>query len=267
MKRSLTRLKRFLKKRGLMESTVDVYLRGVTSEALKHPIDWLETEISLHQPLNTLLVKRGIAKAILMGIKGLSEEDALKKLPKVRGIKSKIRDGLSESQLETYRLHVDAKHEPIRTILLLLPETGMRISPICSLQYDQIQQVGERTIFKILGKGGKYRVVPLNSTAYRHLKNYLDMYPKGGSNFIFKGRKDHIRPDTVRKHTQRLSKQISALQNLSPHTLRHTYATRAYKAGVDLKTLQMLLGHSDLQTTSRYIHPTIDDLFVGVDKL
>ena len=57
------------------------------------------------------------------------------------------------------------------------------------------------------------------------------------------------------------------LKGVSPHVLRHTFATRAYKNGIDLKTLQMLLGHSDLKTTSRYIHPSVEDLIKGIDKL
>tara|TARA_R110002012_G_scaffold303707_4_gene505693 strand:- start:353 stop:1156 length:804 start_codon:yes stop_codon:yes gene_type:complete len=267
MKRSIIKLNRFLGRRGLLPSTISVYLRGVSADAIKNPVTWLEEEISQIQPLNTLLVKRSIAKAILMGIKGHSEEEVLAILPKIRGIKAKVRDGLTDKQLETYHQHANAKHEPVRTILLLLPQTGMRISPLCSLKYTNIEKVGNRTIFRILGKGGKHRVIPLNAQAVKYLNQYLDLYSNPKATYLFSGRKDFIRPDTIRKHTQRIARDVPSLQNLSPHTLRHTYATKAYKAGVDLKTLQMLLGHSDLQTTSRYIHPTIDDLFAGVDKL
>ncbi len=267
MKKHKRNIKRFLKRRGLMSSTIDVYLRGISQEAIEDPITWLQEEIAEGQPINTLLVKRSIAKAILLCVYKKSEDETKQLLPKIRGIKSKIRDGLTDEQLTTYRLYSDVKHEPIRTILLLLPDTGMRISALCSLRHENIEQVGKRTIFRIVGKGGKPRIVPLNASATKHLNTYLKIYPQSRSPYVFRGKIDHIRSDTVRKHTQRLSKDNPSLKNLSPHTLRHTYATKAYKAGVDLKTLQMLLGHSDLQTTSRYIHPTIDDLFVGVDKI
>jgi integrase/recombinase XerD len=57
------------------------------------------------------------------------------------------------------------------------------------------------------------------------------------------------------------------LVGLSPHILRHTFATMAIRRGVDLKTLQVLLGHENIATTQRYLHPTVDDLGAAVDKL
>jgi site-specific recombinase XerD len=86
--------------------------------------------------------------------------------------------------------------------------------------------------------------------------------------YIFENNKgSHITPAAVRKHCRKLANDNPMLSGLSPHILRHTFATRANRAGVDLKALQALLGHSQITTTSRYLHPTADDLVAAIDKL
>ena len=258
-------IKRFMSRCGLLPTTVDVYLRIMCRSCFDSPIDWLEDQIEQHQPINTLLVKRACAKYSLMCFHGMKEDDAIDLLPKIRGIKPKVRDGLSESQLKLYKQIVEYKSDPIRTILLLLAETGMRISPLCNLRRENIEKIGERYILRIKSKGAKYRVVPLTKNAQKILFDYIEIFePK---DILFKGKKGSIKSDTIRKHTRKIAKQEESLSHLSPHVLRHTFATKAYRKGVDLKTLQMLLGHSDLKTTSRYIHPTVEDLIEGIDKL
>jgi len=265
MKYERTKMRRYLSRCGLEKSTIGVYLRVMDSASLKDPISWIKDEISERQPINTLLVKRSCAKHALIFLHKMKEEDAIASLPKIRGIKPKTRDGLSDDQLSTFTRYANVKHEPVRTILLLLPHTGLRIGSMCSLERGNIEQVGKRYILRINAKGGKYRVVPLTKNAETILFDYIEVF--NPEKELFKGKKGSIKPDTIRKHTRKISKTDSSLKGLSPHVLRHTFATRAYQKGVDLKTLQMLLGHSDLKTTSRYIHPSVEDLFKGIDKL
>tara|TARA_R100000406_G_scaffold84880_1_gene68073 strand:- start:3983 stop:4615 length:633 start_codon:yes stop_codon:yes gene_type:complete len=210
------------------------------------------------------MIKRSIIKFRLMH-KGMSEEKAMAMLPKIKGIKPIQRAGLSNRQLKRYNIICKNLREPFRTILLLLPLTGFRINEICTLQKRNIQRIGDRWVIKLIGKGEKPRTIPLNNAAKTLLERYLKNYQP--SKWIFEGRKDHIKPSSVRTWTAKISKDNPELENISPHVLRHTFATSLYKREVSPLTIQMLMGHSDLKTTQRYIHPTIDDLFTGIDKL
>ena len=76
-----------------------------------------------------------------------------------------------------------------------------------------------------------------------------------------------VTPHYIRKYTRKIAKDRPILSGLSPHILRHTFATRVNRSGIDLKTLQTMLGHSQIQTTSRYLHPTTEDLMRAIDKM
>ena len=250
---------------GLLPTTIDVYLRIMCFQCFDDPVEWLKDQIADQQPINTLLVKRACAKYSLMCFHKMKEDDAIDVLPKIRGIKPQLRNGLSETQLQIFLRHADRKHDPVRTILLLLPQTGLRISAMCGLKMSSIEKVNDRHILRIRAKGNKYRIVPLTKKAEKILFDYIEVWnPK---DIIFKGQKGSIKPDTIRKHCNRICRNEKRLNQVSPHVLRHTFATNAYRNGVDLVTLQMLLGHSDLKTTSRYIHPNVEDLIQGIDKL
>ena len=126
-------------------------------------------------------------------------------------------------------------------------------------------QVEDRWVVKIVGKGEKPRTIPLGSKAQKLLQHFIKTYQP--SKWIFEGRKDYIKPTSVRAWTSRIGKNNPELQGISPHVLRHTFATILYKKDVSPLTIQMLMGHNDLKTTQRYIHPTLDDLFKGIDTI
>jgi integrase len=255
--------KKFLKKQGLSPSTVDVYLRInriIPTKAIK----WLQREIEARKPISTLMVRRSVIKFRLMH-KGHSESEAMEKLPKIKGIKPKMRNGLSARQLKRYEEICENIKEPFRTILLMLHLTGFRINEICTIQMSQIKQVGNRYMIELVGKGGKPRSIPLNNKAQRLLTRYVKIYQP--TKWLFEGRKNHIKPSSVRNWTLKIQRENPELSKLSPHVLRHTFATMLHKKEVSPLTIQMLMGHSDLKTTQRYIHPTIDDLITGIDKL
>ena len=131
--------RQFLKKQALSPSTIDVYCR-INRLIPNDDIKWLEREIQARKPISTLMVRRSVVKFRLMK-KGYSEEQAIKMLPKTKGIKPKMRDGLSKRQLKRYTEICDEIKEPFRTILLLLYLTGFRINEMCTIQMSQIKQV------------------------------------------------------------------------------------------------------------------------------
>jgi site-specific recombinase XerD len=267
---------KYLKQKGLMPSTRGVYRRVYENMDTSTPqsvVDWLKGEIAKRQPIGTLLPKRAMAKHVLLSVHGLEDEQADQMLPKLKGRAGKQRQGLTNDQYDEYTDACSQLRDPARTILKLLPLTGMRIAEICSLQSENLKQVGKRWVLQFRGKGDKERIVPLSLNAWRILKRYLItngyMYEDGSglmSGTIFETQLGTpVKPHYVRKYTRKIASERPILKGLSPHVLRHTFATRVNRSGVDLKTLQALLGHSQITTTSRYLHPTADDLMDAID--
>lgn len=153
-----------------------------------------------------------------------------------------------------------------RAMLETLYSTGIRVSELVGLELDDIDITGEA--LKVKGKGKKERVVPLGSHALAAIKRYMDSM-RGDSRFPGvwdEGRQR--RPLFVNKHGGRLSsrsvrrkldkylKQVGLDPTISPHTLRHSFATHLLDNGADLRSVQELLGHQSLSTTQVYTHLT-----------
>lgn len=176
-------------------------------------------------------------------------------------------DLISRAELE--RLLSSPKEDTLRdlrdrAILELLFSTGLRVSELCSLTRD-ISLEGEE--LSIRGKGGKVRVVFISDEAKKVLKKYLDMR-KDMSDALFiqienqiknKTKKDIGSPLT-RRSVERIVKQHAIKAGISkkvtPHVLRHMFATDLLSNGADLRSVQALLGHSSITTTQIYTHIT-----------
>ena len=145
-----------------------------------------------------------------------------------------------------------------KTILELLYATGLRISELTNLELSQIDL--KRGIIKILGKGGKERIVPIGQTALDWVKDYLDnvrkdIIDKDDNIYLFlnkKGKK--ISRKSCWSFINSYSKSVLNNKIISPHSLRHAFATHLLNNGADLRSVQMLLGHSSLSTTQIYTH-------------
>ncbi|MEJ2379569.1 MAG: site-specific tyrosine recombinase XerD [Gammaproteobacteria bacterium] len=145
-----------------------------------------------------------------------------------------------------------------RTMLEVLYATGLRVSELVHLTVDQVNL--RQGVVRIMGKGSKERLVPLGDEAIDWLQRYLrDGRPQLTqgyiSDFVFPGRRGAAMTrqtfwHLIKRHAQRAG--IS--KHLSPHTLRHAFATHLLNHGADLRVVQMLLGHSDLSTTQIYTH-------------
>lgn len=256
-----------LKQRQLSQTTRRCYERIATRMGDTDPIDFLKETIKSHTPVGTVLPMRAAIKHYLISEKGLSDDQANDLLPKAKGLPNKLRDSLTEDELVIYRNEVEKCAEPSRTILLLLPETGMRINEACSLRVSDITTKRGVKGFLFRGKGSKQRFVPLNTKATNLINAYLDLHHDGGE-WLFTGYLGTpVKPDSVRKWTRKIKKRKPELEMLSPHLLRHTFATNALRGGMDLRTLQALMGHSSIETTSRYLHPDAQMLFDALKAL
>jgi integrase/recombinase XerD len=255
-----------LKQRQLAPATRRCYQSIACRMGRKDPIVFLKENISSDTPIGTVLPMRAAIKHYLMAQKGLSSDEADELLPKAKGQPNKLRDSLTEEELDIYRKASEECPEPVRTILLLLPETGMRIAEACSLRTQDITKKRRVRGFLFRGKGGKQRFIPLNTKASKLVDDYFENHHLGSEWLFNSNRGTPICPAAIRKWTRKI-KAAQDLQDLSPHLLRHTFATNALRGGMDLRTLQALMGHSSLETTARYLHPDAQMLFDALSAL
>ncbi|MFH1727377.1 MAG: site-specific tyrosine recombinase XerD [Pseudomonadota bacterium] len=144
------------------------------------------------------------------------------------------------------------------TMILLLYSTGLRVSELVSLKLTNIDF--NASILRIIGKGDKERIVPIGSQAFNKLEYYIkytrDSFIKERkTNFVFLTKRG--RSMTRQSFWNIIKKRLLAcnLSNkVSPHTLRHSFATHMLQNGADLRIIQELLGHSDISTTQIYTH-------------
>lgn len=151
-------------------------------------------------------------------------------------------------------------------ILELLYSSGLRVSELTGLSIDDLDRSGG--MVRVLGKGNKERVVPVGSAALEAIDTYLaERGICSGSDPLFLGvRGGRINRRTVADLVKRWSSAISAFRSVSPHTLRHTFATHLLEGGADLRSIQELLGHTSLSTTQKYTHVGLDRLLEIYDK-
>jgi len=170
---------------------------------------------------------------------------------------------------ETLRLVEEAGLSPRdRAILELLYATGIRISELVGLDVDDLNFT--RGHLLIRGKGRKERIVLMGSKAVNALKSYLRerslSLGRGRSKALFVTGRGRISESTVRRIIRRASLQSGLDKPVTPHTLRHTFATHLLEGGADLRVVQELLGHSSLSTTQIYTHLTMGRIKEIYDK-
>jgi len=154
-------------------------------------------------------------------------------------------------------------------ILEVIYSCGLRVSEICALQAQDLE-LGERLI-RVRGKGKKERQLPIGTPAITAIERYwsaLD-HPPTGELPVFLTHTDKPNPIYPRIVQLRLKHYLAAAEldpTLTPHKLRHSYATHLLDAGADLRSVQELLGHENLATTQIYTHLTTDRLKKVYDK-
>lgn len=145
-----------------------------------------------------------------------------------------------------------------RTMLEVLYATGLRVSELVTLKPQQVSLT--QGVVRVTGKGSKERLVPLGEEALAWLRDYLNGARKellGGrlSDYLFPTRRsDCITRQAFWQLIKRYALAAGIVKHLSPHTLRHAFATHLLNHGADLRVVQLLLGHSDLSTTQIYTH-------------
>jgi len=168
---------------------------------------------------------------------------------------------LSEAEVEALLQAPDIKTSRgmrDRTMLEVLYATGLRVSELVSLKISQINL--RQGVVRVTGKGNKERLVPLGEESMHWLESYLTesrhvlMAGRHGDTLFPSNRKQSMTRQTFWYAIKRYARQAAVDKPLSPHTLRHAFATHLLNHGADLRVVQMLLGHSDLSTTQIYTH-------------
>jgi integrase/recombinase XerD len=145
-----------------------------------------------------------------------------------------------------------------RTMLEVLYATGLRVSELVELKPGEVSL--NQGLARVLGKGGKERLVPLGEEAIAWLADYArgprqDLLGGRVSDYLFPTRRsDRMTRQAFWQLIKRHALTAGIHKELSPHTLRHAFATHLLNHGADLRVVQMLLGHSDLSTTQIYTH-------------
>ena len=154
-----------------------------------------------------------------------------------------------------------------RAIMETLYSTGMRVGELVNINSDSIDFIGGSV--KVMGKGKKERLLPIGERALEAIKDYIDKKDESESReraLFLNHRKKRINPRSVRRIIENYIKHISEKKGISPHTLRHSFATHLLDRGADLRSVQELLGHANLATTQIYTHITTERLKQAYNK-
>jgi integrase/recombinase XerD len=139
-----------------------------------------------------------------------------------------------------------------RALLELFYASGLRVSELIQVKINDVQE--DR--IRVLGKGNKERIIPVGSKALEAIDAYLvngrDLFPQGPLFLSHRGKP--LERTLVWRLIKQYAKKAGIQKNISPHTLRHSFATHLLEGGADLRVIQEMLGHSSIGTTERYTH-------------
>ena len=258
--------------------------RGASMNTLSAYRRDLEDFAAFAAPKNAIEVDTGLLRAFFNGLeaKGMAARTAARKLSCLRQFfkflfTENFRDDdpalpldsprlgkplpkfLSEAEIEAL---IDAAssvndlvHRRAYVMLELLYASGLRVSELVGLPYSAVAR--NKEVLIVRGKGAKERMAPLNRRALEAIKAWLPLRSPKTSRFLFPGRDgtDHFTRSGFFRALDRLAAEAGIpVSKVSPHVLRHSFASHLLARGADLKSLQQMLGHADIATTEIYTH-------------
>ncbi len=192
----------------------------------------------------------------------------------IRNLKTakKIPSALTKEEVEKFLNIETNNHTDFRnkTMIELMYGTGIRVSELVSLKLNDIDL--HMALIKVMGKGSKERQVPIGDYALGSLVDYIHnhrehLLKKNNSDFVFVGKSGgHITREQFFRIISNIGKKLNIRKSVSPHTLRHSFATHLLDSGADLRIIQELLGHSSVTTTEIYTHVSKEKLKENYNK-
>lgn len=157
-----------------------------------------------------------------------------------------------------------------RCMLELLYASGIRVSELVNIKLSDLNI--KMQYLKVVGKGAKERMIPLSKYVCKLLEEYITVYRKDYLDFddnnylFFNNHKGIMSRENFYKILNNICNNIGMIKNVHPHTLRHTFATHLLENGADLRSIQELLGHSDISTTTVYTHVSNNKLLEDYNR-
>lgn len=179
------------------------------------------------------------------------------KLPKTHD--NRLRKVLPESQV--IELVLSIKNPRDRLMIRLLYSGGLRVSELCALKWKDVIPLEKKGFLFVWGKGSKQRKVPINEGTWQELMKWKELQSSRGTfgedNPLFPSqrRRGHLSRVQVLRIIKAAARDASLTYKISPHWMRHSFATHAIKNGASLRTLQIDMGHGSIRTTQGYISP------------
>ena len=278
-KEALTDYQYFLKiERGLSENSIKAYSQDINK--LINYLDGYDMAVSPNE-IGTELIERFIyqtaktraARSQARMISGLRNffdylifEDYRKENPtdllEAPKIGRKLPDTLSEQEINKIIAQIDLSKpegERNKAMLETLYSCGLRVTEMIQLKISDLYF--EEGFIRVIGKGNKQRFVPVNSFMIRLINNYKDLIrtsltvQKGFEDTLFLNRRGkQISRNMVFMILKDLTEKAGIHKTVSPHTLRHSFATHLLENGADLRAIQQMLGHESITTTEIYMH-------------
>ena len=272
-------LRYFLIDKGYSNNTIESYKRdllkfleynkntninNITNKELKNYIKYLNdnnlNEKSISRNISTL---KSFYKFLIINKYTKENPSDMLYIPKIQ---KNLPNTLSEDEIEKL-LNINLKDNfsyRNKAMLELMYGSGLRVSELINLKLQDVDLNDD--IVRTFGKGSKERVVPIGDYAKEYLEKYIyeyrsSMLKKENNEYIFLN--NHGKQMTRQgffKIVKNIAKENGINRSFSPHTLRHSFASHLLKYGADLRTIQELLGHSDISTTQIYTHISNEEL-------
>ncbi len=274
--RDLEEFSNFLKGLGMGSSpTGDIELRKVDRMDIRRYLSFLHRrnkKSSIARKISTLrsffkyLVREQLVSS--NPAKSISTPKVERPLPATLTVDEAFRlmESPKDSPKKSSISEVQSKGLRDRAILELLYSSGIRVGELVGLNSSHLDL--DLGIVKVMGKGRKERIVPIGTKAVEALKAYLERWEDlGGEGPLFVNtRGGRLTARTVGRLIKKYTKRSGIVQKISPHSLRHTFATHLLDAGADIREIQEMLGHASLSTTQRYLHLSVGKLMEVYDK-
>lgn len=262
--------------RGLSPNTLDAYMHDVgklLAWCEAEGKDPLRLELSDLETFSASLHDLGIASStharILCGVRAFYhflELDGYIEQDPSELLESPIQDKhlpevLSTQEVDQLEAGIDPdkwEGQRNRAIIEVLFSCGLRVSELVSLRLSQVYE--EEGYVRITGKGSKERLVPISPAAIRELHQWYEdrsqmRIKPGEEDYVFLNRRgSHLTRTMILIMIKRLAAQVGIKKTISPHTLRHSFATALLEGGASLRAIQAMLGHENIGTTQIYTH-------------
>lgn len=261
--RDLEEFKRFLERHGGADKEALVRLDSFVLRRYLAELHKRNQRTSIARKLSSLrtffryLVREGLMKA--NPTEGLATPKLNHYLPKTLSVDeahSLLERGYDTSQLDLRD----------RAILELFYSSGLRVSELTGLNVAGLDL--RQGLVRVLGKGRKERIIPVGRKAREVLAAYLETrgLPGDEEPLFLNARGGRLTPRSVQRNLKTRLLKAHIIKDISPHALRHSFATHLLDGGADLRAIQELLGHVSLSTTQKYTQVSVDQLMVVYDK-